>query len=234
MSEDQAAPAAGRSGRWKPIVLLLIVIAMVVVSQRLGLGKRVADLKDWVASLGPWGPVAYVLIYIVGVVAAFPGGAMTVVAGALFGSVLGVICVSIASTVGASLCFLIARFFARDAVARWLSGNDKFRRLDRLTETHGAMIVAITRLVPLFPFNIINYGFGLTRVRFWTYVFFSWVCMMPGTIVYVVGADAITKALREGRVPWVLVGVLAVVVVALVLIVRSARRRLAEEEARSE
>ncbi len=234
MAEDRTATKAGHSGRWKPIVLLLIVVAMVVVSQRLGLGKRVADLKDWVASLGPWGPVVYVLIYIVGVVAAFPGGAMTVVAGALFGSVVGVACVSIASTVGASLCFLIARFFARDAVARWLSGNDKFQRLDRLTETHGAMIVAITRLVPLFPFNIINYGYGLTRVRFWTYVVVSWVCMMPGTIVYVVGADAITKAVREGRVPWVLVGVLAVVIVALALIVRSARRRLAEEEAKSQ
>ncbi len=234
MTEDRPATTGKHSGHWKPIVLLIVVVAMVVVSQRLGLGKRVANLKDWVASLGPWGPVAYVLIYIVGVVAAFPGGAMTVVAGALFGSVRGVICVSIASTVGASLCFLIARFFARDAVARWLAGKEKFQRLDRLTETHGAMIVAIARLVPLFPFNIINYGFGLTRVRFWTYALVSWVCMLPGTIVYVVGADAITKAVKEGRVPWVLVGVLAVVIVALALIVRSARRRLAAEEAAQE
>jgi uncharacterized membrane protein YdjX (TVP38/TMEM64 family) len=231
MAENGTPAPSGHAGRWKPIVLLLVVVAMVVVSSRLGLGKRVAELKDWVRSLGPWGPVAYVLIYIAGVVAAFPGGAMTVVAGALFGSVRGVICVSIASTVGASLCFLIARFFARDAVARWLSGKEKFQRLDRLTETHGAMIVAIARLVPLFPFNIINYGFGLTRVRFWTYVLVSWVCMMPGTIVYVVGADAIVTAVREGRVPWALVGVLAVVIVALVFIVRSARRRLAQEEA---
>jgi uncharacterized membrane protein YdjX (TVP38/TMEM64 family) len=234
MAEDEAAPAAGRGGRWKPIVLLAVIVAMIVVSSRLGLGGRLAELKQWVASLGPWGPLAYVLLYIVGVVAAFPGSAMTVAAGPLFGSVRGVVYVSIASTTGASLCFLIARYFARDAVARWLAGKEKFQRLDRLSETHGALIVAIARLVPLFPFNLINYGFGLTRVRFWTYVLVSWVCMLPGTVVFVVGADAVTTAVREGRVPWVLVGVVALVAVLLTVIIGRARRRLAAEEAKGE
>ena len=142
----------------------------------------------------------------------------------------GVVYVSIASTAGASACFLIARFFARGAVSRWLAGKEKFQRLDRLSETHGAAIVAVTRLVPLFPFNLLNYGFGLTRVRFGTYVFFSWLCMLPGTILYVVGADAVVRTVREGRVPWVLVGVVALVVVVLVKVVRRAGRRIAAEE----
>jgi len=173
--------------------------------------------------------VVFVLLYAGAAVAALPGSALTLVAGALFGSVHGVIYVSIASTLGASLSFLISRYFAREAVAAWLSTKEKFRRLDELTERHGAIIVAITRLVPLFPFNILNYGFGLTRVRFRTYVFWSWLCMLPGTILYVVGADAVFKSIRGGRVPWVLAIVLAAAIAVLVVLVRLARRKLESE-----
>ena len=137
---------------------------------------------------------------------------------------------SVASTLGASLAFLIARYFARDATARWLAKREKFRKLDDLTQRHGAIIVAIVRLVPLFPFNFVNYGFGLTNVRFWTYVFWSWLCMLPGTILYVVGTDAVMQAIIRGEVPWTLVGVVIGVSILLVLLVRIARKRLREEE----
>lgn len=120
----------------------------------------------------------------------------------LFGSVLGVLTVSLASTLGASLAFLLARYVARAAVAQRFGQNQKFHRLDRMTEEHGAIIVAITRLIPLFPFTLLNYGFGLTAVPFWTYVFWSWLCMLPMTVVFVVGADAVTLSLSEGRIPW--------------------------------
>jgi len=148
--------------------------------------------------------------------------------------VLGVILVSAAATLGASLSFLISRYFARDATARWLSSKEKFRRLDQLTEDHGATIVALTRLVPIFPFNLLNYGFGLTRVHFWTYVFWSWLCMLPGTILYVVGADALIKGIAQGRIPWVLVGAVAVAGIVLAILVRYARRRLQSKEAKAD
>ncbi len=70
-----------------------------------------------------------------------------------------------------------------------------------MTEKHGAIIVAVTRLVPLFPFNLLNYGFGLTRVPFWTYLFWSWLCMLPGTIAYLVGTDAVILAVTTGELP---------------------------------
>lgn len=217
-------------GLWKPIVLLAVVVALVVLAPAFGLDKKVAALRDWIAGLGPLAPVAFILAYILATVAVLPGTPLTLAAGGLFGSVLGVIYVSIASTVGASLCFLIARYFAREAAARWLSRSEKFRKLDALTERHGKFIVALTRLVPLFPFNLLNFGFGLTRVRFWTYVFWSWLCMLPGTVLYVVGADAVFKAIRTGRVPWELVAVLAVVIAGLSFIVRAARKKLAARE----
>lgn len=215
---------------WKPVLLISAIVAMIVLSKIFGLGARFEDLREWIRGLGALGPVVFVLIYIVAVVAALPGSAITVAAGALFGSVLGVVVVSIGATVGASLAFLIGRYFARDSVAQWMSKNEKFARLDRLTERHGAIIVAITRLVPAFPFNVLNYGFGLTRVRFWTYAFWSWLCMLPGTVLYVVGADALTRGISEGRVPWVLVGVIAAVIAILSLLVWRARGILKDRE----
>ena len=217
-------------GWWRPVLLLAVVIAILVLARVFGVGERLEAIRDWIGTLGPWGPLVFVLIYVAAVVAALPGSAITIAGGALFGSVLGVILVSLSSTLGASLAFLISRYFARDAVVRWLSKNEKFQRLDRLTEEHGAIMVALTRLVPLFPFNLLNYGFGLTRVPFWTYVFWSWLCMLPGTALYVVGADAFTKGLAQGRVPWALIGALAGVAVVLFFLVRTARRKLQTKE----
>lgn len=219
-----------KSGVWKPIVLIVVVGAIIVASQILGLGEKIAQLRGWMSDMGTWGAVIYILIYAAATVAALPGSALTVVAGALFGSVVGVIVVSIASTLGASLAFLVARYFARDAVAQWLEKKETFARLDRMTETHGAIIVALTRLVPIFPFNLLNFGFGLTRVRFVTYVFWSWLCMLPGTVLYVVGADALTMGIAEGKIPWGLIGVLAATAVLIAVIVRIARKHLAVKE----
>jgi uncharacterized membrane protein YdjX (TVP38/TMEM64 family) len=218
----------------RPLALLLALSAVLALAKVFGLGSRLGELRGWIHSLGVWGPAAFVFLYAVATVAALPGSALTVAAGALFGSVLGVIVVSIGSTLAASLAFLVSRYFARNSVSRWLSGSEKFRKLDLMTEKRGAIIVAITRLVPVFPFSLLNYGFGLTRVRFATYVFWSWLCMLPGTILYVVGADAFTKGLQEGKVPWPLVGALLAAAAILTLLVRRARRVFKEREAGSE
>jgi len=210
----------------KPAVVVIILITLIILARVLGLGERIGELRNWIVGLGIWGPFVFLVLYSVAVVAAIPGSALTVIGGALFGSLLGIIVVINAATLGASFCFLISRYFARDYVSSWLSKSEKFQRLDELTETHGAVIVALTRLVPLFPFNLLNYGFGLTRVPFWTYVLWSWLCMLPGTIVYVVGADALTKGVAEGKVPWLLVGLLVAVVILLALLIPIARRKL--------
>jgi uncharacterized membrane protein YdjX (TVP38/TMEM64 family) len=221
-----------KRGRWRPAALLGGIILILVLSKILGLGQRLGDLRNWIHSLGTWGPVVFAFLYIVAVVAALPGAAISIAAGALFGAVLGVALVSVASTVGASLAFLISRHFARQAVVRWLSTKGKFQELDRLTERHGAIIVALARLVPLFPFNLLNYGFGLTRVPFRTYVFWSWLCMLPGTVLYVGGAAAVTKGLSQGQAPWALIAVVAGVGVVLAILVRHARKTLHEKEAK--
>ncbi|MFN8006783.1 MAG: TVP38/TMEM64 family protein [Terriglobia bacterium] len=207
--------------------MLLAVLGLVVFLARAsGIGQRLGDLRSWIESLGVFGPVVFVFLYALAVVAAVPGSALTVTAGVLFGSLLGVVIVSLGSTLGASLAFLISRYFARETVSRWLSRNERFRQLDQLTEQRGAIIVALTRLVPLFPFNLLNYGFGLTRIPFKTYVFWSWLCMLPGTAVFVMGGDAFTRTLSRSSTPWKLFAGMAILGVLLTVIVRFARRQL--------
>jgi uncharacterized membrane protein YdjX (TVP38/TMEM64 family) len=214
---------------WKPVVLIVIIVTLFIVMNVYGFGEKIQDLQNWIRSLGLWGPIAFFVIYLGAVIATIPGTIFGVIAGALFGSVIGVILISISSTVGASLTFLIARYFARDAVARWLSTNKTMKRLDQLTEDHGMIMVGLTRLIPLFPFTLLNYGFGLTRVSFKTYVFWSWLCMIPGTIIVVVGTDVLTQGIIQGRVPLVLIGVLVITTLVLGLIAWYARRQLQEK-----
>ena len=232
-AEEEEKPQGERRIPWRPLVLLGVIIVILVLSSVLGIGEKILMLRDWIDTLGAAKHIVFILLYVGATVAALPGTVLTVAAGALFGSVTGVIVVSVASTTGASLSFLIARYFARNSVDRWLGASDRFRRLDAMTEKHGHIIVAITRLVPIFPFNFLNYAFGLTRVPFWTYVFWSWLCMLPGTILYVVGTDAVTTAVSEKRIPWALVVAIAAIIVILTLLVRQARKALKAEAERA-
>jgi uncharacterized membrane protein YdjX (TVP38/TMEM64 family) len=218
-----------KARKWTPLLLLGAVVVALVLANFLDLGTHIAELREWIASLGSAGPLVFVVIYIVAVVAALPGSALSLSGGILFGSVWGVVLVSIGSTIGASLAFLISRYLAREPAARWLAKNERFQKLDRMTEQHGWIIVLLTRLVPIFPFNLLNYGFGLTGVRFRTYVLWSWIGMIPGTIVYTVGGDALSQSL-DGKVPWTLVIALAASAVVVAVLVRYARRVLATKE----
>jgi uncharacterized membrane protein YdjX (TVP38/TMEM64 family) len=223
------APPKPRGVPWRPILLLAAVIAVMVLAYLFNVGEKIKSLQSWIQSLGVWGPAIFVLIYAGATLAALPGVALTAVAGGIFGAVTGTIAVSLGSTLGAALAFLAARYFARSSIESWLAGNQRFQKLDRMVEKQGAIVVAITRLVPLFPFNLLNFGFGLTKVPFGTYVLYSWLCMLPGTLLYVVGFDALFTGLKEGRVPWALVAVAVVMALLLFFIVKKARQRLKDE-----
>lgn len=209
--------------------MIAVVLLLIWISFRFDLGERLGEVRHWIDAQGSAAPAIFVAIYVVATIFAVPAVALTVSAGALFGTFWGVVLVSIASTTGAALAFLIGRYLARDKVARWAQGHERFQRLDRMTERHGWIVVLLTRLVPLFPFNLLNYGFGLTRVRFGTYVLWSWIGMLPATVVYVAGADAIAGSL-DGEIDWVPVLLLLVAVVGLYFLVRKARRVLAEKD----
>jgi uncharacterized membrane protein YdjX (TVP38/TMEM64 family) len=214
----------------KPILLVLTVLTLFLLANLFDFGEKVTELKSWIEGLGALGPVVFILIYIAISVAAIPGSPLTILAGAIFGAAKGIIVVVIGATLGATLAFLISRFFARSAVENWLLKKPTFLKLDQMTEDHGSIIVAITRLVPIFPYNLLNYGFGLTKVSFSTYFILTFICMIPGTALYVIGTDAVVTGLSEGRIPWVLILILILVFIALTFFIRVAKRSLKKKE----
>lgn len=139
---------------------------------------------EWVNSLGAIGGIAFIFIYILATVAFFPGSILTLGAGVVFGVLWGSIYVFIGATLGATLAFLVGRYFARDWIAKKIAGNEKFSAIDRAVGKEGFKIVLLTRLSPIFPFNLLNYAFGVTGVSLKDY-FLGSIGMLPGTIMYV-------------------------------------------------
>ncbi len=139
---------------------------------------------QWIDSLGSLGAIAFILLYIIATVAFLPGSIVTLGAGVVFGVVFGSIYVFIGATIGATLAFLIGRYIARNWVVKQLSNNQKFKAIDQAVGKEGLKIVLLTRLSPLFPFNLLNYAYGVTGVSLKDYIIGS-VGMIPGTIMYV-------------------------------------------------
>lgn len=203
---------------WRAILLIAVITLVFVLGTvfREDLKPLLDNLEEFISSLGAWGPLVCVIIYIAWTLTGLPGSLITLLCATLLAEtpVIAIITVSAGSTLGAGACFLVSRKFARGSISNWLKESDKFQKLDQLTATHGAVIVAVTRLIPLFPFNLLNYGFGLTRIGFWKYFLVSWVCMMPATIVYVLAGSGIVQALRSGNIP---TEIIIVIVCALIV-----------------
>lgn len=233
---EPAAPAEAASGpRWKTLAYAAAALALLAALFLAGrqLGGHVDEFEGWIASLGVWGPVAFILGYAVATVAFAPGSLLTLAAGALFGLFRGTVYAWTGATIGACAAFLIARYAARGWVEGKLEGRPRFQKLDHSIGRDGGKIVALLRLAPVFPFVLLNYALGLTKVRF---VHYAWAClaMVPGTLLYVyygyVGRQALEG--REGKTVWdwvlLAVGLVAVLAVT-VIITRKAKRALAAE-----
>ncbi len=184
---ESTSPAADRQSHplRKLIPLVLVVIGLFVLSRLLPVGDWLAAFNEWVGGLGYAGLLLFVLIYIITAVLLLPGAILTIGAGFVFGLGWGFAAVSVGSTIGASLAFLIGRYFARDKIEAATRDKPKFRSVDRAIGERGAKLIFLLRLSPLIPFNLSNYFYGLTAVAFWPYVLASWIGMMPGTLVYV-------------------------------------------------
>ncbi|MGL6284189.1 MAG: TVP38/TMEM64 family protein [Microcoleaceae cyanobacterium] len=139
---------------------------------------------QWINSLGTSGAIAFMVIYILATVAFFPGAILTLGAGVLFGVMWGSIYVFIGATIGATCAFLVGRYLARNWVTGKIANQPNFQAIDRAVAQAGLKIVLLTRLSPVFPFNLLNYAFGVTGVSLKDYVIGS-IGMIPGTIMYV-------------------------------------------------
>lgn len=226
---------AGVRGNRRIILALLVLALLAVLAWRFQLfGQLQALLRqvlEAIAALGFWGPVLFVLLYIVCCIALVPGAVLTLGAGAVFGLVKGSILVSIAATLGATAAMLVGRYLARDWVQRKLATHPTFNSIDQAVEREGWKIVFLTRLSPAFPFFIVNYLYGLTRVRLRDYVLATWIGIMPGSTLFVyIGSLVSPDAAKNSTAAWIFKGIgLVATVLVTVYLTKIARRALARK-----
>jgi uncharacterized membrane protein YdjX (TVP38/TMEM64 family)/rhodanese-related sulfurtransferase len=196
--------------RWSLLVALLAGIGLAIAYRD---QLDVAALEAWVSSAGAAGSIVFMVIYVVGTVLFFPGAILTLAGGALFGPVLGTFLNLTGATVGATLAFLVARYLASDWVEQKTGGRVK--QLKQGVEGEGWRFVAFVRLVPLFPFNALNYALGLTRIKLSHYIIASYICMLPGAIAYTYLGYAGKEAVAGGE-GMIQKGLLALALLAVV------------------
>ncbi|TYQ27210.1 TVP38/TMEM64 family protein [Pseudanabaena sp. UWO311] len=172
----------------KVIFLIASVLILIAVFQKLNINVTVSNLLQstllWVKMLGVMGAIAFIVIYNLATILFVPASILTLGGGAIYGVIWGSIYVFVAATLGAIFAFLIGRYFARGWVSEKLRNNKTFRAIDAAVAIDGFKIVLLTRLSPIFPFNMLNYIFGVTRVDLKDYILGS-IGMIPATIMYV-------------------------------------------------
>lgn len=237
---DDPTPETASGSRLAAV--LKVALAVVALGALILLGKElggyVPRFAEWVDNLGFWGPVVFIAGYAAATVAFVPGSLLTLAAGAIFGLARGTLFVFFGSTIGASLAFLIGRYLARGVVERKLEGRPRFKRIDAAVAKQGRKIVFLMRLSPVFPFNLLNYALGLTKVRFVDYLI-ACLGMLPGTFLYVYYGKALGSLAavaggtqtEKGTADWVLLAVgLAATVAVTTVVTRIAKRALQEAE----
>ncbi|MBO3462484.1 TVP38/TMEM64 family protein [Aetokthonos hydrillicola Thurmond2011] len=168
----------------KLVLLICLIITLTIVAKQLNFQDFLLMSLLWIKSLGWLAPIGFIIIYNLATILFIPGSILTIGGGVLFGVFWGSIYVFIAATFGATFAFLIGRYISRNWVTKQIERYPKFKMIDRAVTKEGWKIVLLTRLSPVFPFNLLNYAFGLTEVSLKDYILGS-IGMIPGTVMYV-------------------------------------------------
>jgi len=212
---------------WRNLIFRSVLLAALAAAITwLGLHRELlqtATIERELQRFGGWAPILFLLLYAVATVLFVPGSVLTVAGGGLFGPIWGTLWNLTGATLGATFAFAIARYVAFDWVAA--RSGERLGRLMRGVEEEGWRFVAFVRLVPLFPFNLMNYAFGLTRIRFREYVLASFVCMAPGALAYTYVGYAGREA-ASGQTGAIRKAVLALALLASVAFLPRLARRM--------
>ncbi|MBI3599431.1 MAG: TVP38/TMEM64 family protein [Nitrospinae bacterium] len=213
-----------RQRLFKLFIFIAILAAIVTAVKVFGFDRYLEKdrLQSWINNFGSAGPIAYVILFSITPSLFLPGLPVTVAGGIAFGPFWGTVYASIGSTIGACLAFLIARYFARSQIENLLTG--RLQAIDEGVKKNGWLFVATTRLIPLFPFNLLNYAFGLTKIRFKTYAITSWICMLPATIAYTVFSSSLLDILHGRVSKELIIGVALIVIVSSIPVIYKMRR----------
>jgi uncharacterized membrane protein YdjX (TVP38/TMEM64 family)/Fe-S oxidoreductase len=202
-----AAEKTGSKHSAAKMAIFLLCVAAVIIAVATGASGYMENdfLKRWIGDFGFLTPLIYVLFYSVAPSLLLPGLPITVAGGILFGPVNGVIYAITGATAGSCVSFFLSRYFARDWVASMLRGTG-WQRLDRAVENDGWKVVLFTRLIPLFPFNLLNFAFGLTKIRFAHYAIATFFGMLPACISFVVFSSSLPDLIRGHVSPLLVAG----------------------------
>jgi uncharacterized membrane protein YdjX (TVP38/TMEM64 family) len=171
----------------KIIGLAVLIVVVFVLSNQFELVNKLKDIKGlqtWFQGLGVVGYIVYIFVYILVAVFMFPASAIAIVAGITFGSVTGALLALTGATIGACVAFIIAKYVARDVIVNKFGENPIFKKIEKGVAVNGTSFLILTRLVPLFPYNIQNYAYGVTQMNVVTFGLVSLVTMAPGAFIY--------------------------------------------------
>ncbi|MEI8172692.1 MAG: VTT domain-containing protein [Deltaproteobacteria bacterium] len=208
----------GKKKGWIRRLAILAVLIAAIVAVRMTGATRYLDqeaLRQLIAGYGMLAPLVYMFIYALAPALLLPGLPITIAGGILFGPFWGVIYTITSSTMGACIAFLVSRYVARG----WVEGklrSPRWRRLDEGVEKHGWKVVAFTRLIPLFPFNLLNYAFGMTKIGFWPYAATTFICMLPACIAFIVFSSSLLDLARGKISATLIIGIALIVLVSLI------------------
>jgi uncharacterized membrane protein YdjX (TVP38/TMEM64 family) len=200
----------------KFVIFIIILVLAVWSVHHFHLFRRLIQLHSWIHSNGLLGIAVFICIFGVAFSFGVPALALSVFAGTVFGTYTGLAASSAGATLGIIITFYLSRFFARGMVEEALKDNKTFARLDALTEKYGWYMVAIIRFIPFIPAELMNYGFGITKIKFIPYVFWSWLCMLPWLFLYIAGTDAYIDYKADQTIPWSLIVPCAIMLVLLI------------------
>lgn len=211
------ADTVKKDGWLARLAILSLLVAAIVAVRATGATRYLDQeaLRGLIEGYGVLAPIVYMMVYTIAPALFLPGLPITIVGGILFGPFWGVVYTITSATAGACLAFLVSRYVAGDWVAGKLR-SPRWRGLDEGVEKHGWKVVAFTRLIPLFPFNLLNYAFGLTKVGFWPYAVTTFLCMLPACIAFIVFSSSLLDLLK-GRISVnFLIGIGLVILVSLI------------------
>lgn len=206
-----------KSNFLKRIIILSLLVIAILTIRYTGLTSYLDQnkLQELIKGYGILAPLVYMFIYTIAPSLFLPGLPITIVGGILFGPFWGVIYTITSATAGACLAFLIARYIARDWIDKKLR-SPRWRKLDDATQKHGWKIVAFTRLIPLFPFNLLNYAFGLTKIKFTHYAITTFICMLPACIAFIVFSSSLFDLLKGKISLKLIIGLILILLISFI------------------
>lgn len=199
---SKVVESKNRSNTKKLVLVLLFIILGFVIALKTGIVEKIQDveaMQNFFDSFGVWGYLVFILVYVASCVFMLPGSMLTIIAGIVFGPIVGGFISLVGAIFGATAAFLIAKYVARGLIEDKIGKNEMFRKIDDGVEKNGTSFLILTRLVPVFPFSFQNYAYGLTKIKLGTYFIISLICMAPGAFIYAyMAGEIVTNGFSAG------------------------------------